>query len=140
MITVRTRRKIGMTQQQLGGTKEEAFIISLGQNFIDFVDKYSEDGQCEDSLLYEKMSEYVKNKDYENIKKLFSTIQVFGTYDKVTQFTTKYKTVKSAVGNAYNGTMLEGGADEKTELDRIVAHTCGMCSPKGDEFLAKLLA
>jgi hypothetical protein len=140
MITVRTRRKIGMMQQQLGGTKEEAFIISLGQNFIDFVDKYSEDGRCEDSLLYEKMSEYVKNKDYENIEKLFSTIQVFGTYDKVTQFTTKYKTVKSAVGNAYNGTMLEGGADEKTELNRIVAHTCGMCSPKGDEFLAKLLA
>ncbi|MDC7277978.1 hypothetical protein NXH64_00540 [Butyrivibrio fibrisolvens] len=140
MITVRTRRKLGMTQQQLGGFKEEAFIVSLGQNFIDFVDKYSENGQCEESLLYDKMNEYVKAKDYKNIEKLFSTIQVFGTYDKVTQFTTKYKTVKSAVGNAYNGTLLEGGADEKAELDRIVAHTCGMCSAQGDEFLGKLLA
>ena len=140
MITVRTRRKLGMTQQQLGGFKEEAFIVSLGQNFIDFVDKYSENGQCEESLLYDKMNEYVKAKDYKNIEKLFSTIQVFGTYDKVTQFTTKYKTVKSAVGNAYNGTLLEGGADEKAELDRIVAHTCGMCSAQGNEFLGKLLA
>lgn len=140
MITVRTRRKLGMAQQQLGGIKEEAFIVSLGQNFIDFIDKYSENGQCEESLLYDKMNEYVKAKDYKNIEKLFSTIQVFGTYDKVTQFTTKYKTVKSAVGNAYNGTLLEGGADEKAELDRIVAHTCGMCSAQGDEFLGKLLA
>ncbi|SCZ79341.1 hypothetical protein [Pseudobutyrivibrio xylanivorans] len=140
MITVRTRRKLGMTQQQLGGFKEEAFIVSLGQNFIDFVDKYSEKGQCEESLLYDKMNEYVKAKDYKNIEKLFSTIQVFGTYDKVTQFTTKYKTVKSSIGHAYNGTLLEGGAEEKAELDRIVAHTCGMCSAQGDEFLGKLLA
>ena len=140
MITVRTRRKIGMTQQQLGGTKEEAFIVNLGQNFIDFVDKYSEKGQCDDSLLYDKMTEFVKNRDYENIEKLFTTIQVFGTYDKITQFTTKYKTVKSAVGNAFNGTVFEGGPDEKKELDRIVAHTCGMCSAEGDEFVEKALA
>lgn len=140
MITVRTRRKIGMTQQQLGGTKAEAFLVSLGQNFIDFVDKYSEDGQGADSLLYGKMKEYVKEKDTDNIQKLFSSIQVFGTYDKITQFTMKYKTVKSASGNAFNGTIFEGGPDEKAELERIVAHTCGMCSPKGDEFLGKLLA
>ncbi|SFN50680.1 hypothetical protein SAMN04487831_101469 [Pseudobutyrivibrio sp. UC1225] len=140
MITVRTRKKIGMTQQQLGGTKEEAFVVDLAQNFIDFVKKYSEDYQYESSLLYGKMSEYVKAKDSENIQKLFSTIQVFGTYDKITQFTTKYKTVKSASGNAFNGTVFEGGPDEKAELERIVAHTCGMCSEKGDEFLGKLLA
>ena len=140
MITVRTRRKIGMTQQQLGGSKEDAFIVDLGQNFINFVDKYSEDNQYEDSLLYDKMNEYVKAKDTDNIQKLFATIQVFGTYDKITQFTTKYKTVKSASGNAYNGTIFEGGPDEKTELERIVSHTCGMCSAKGDEFIGKLFA
>ena len=130
MITVRTRRRLGMTQQQLGGTKEEAFMISLGQNFLDFIDKYGEDGQCDDSLLYDKMAEAVKAKDYKEIEKLFSKIQVFGTYDRITQLTTKYKNVRSAVGNAFNGTI----------FDRIVAHTCGMCTAQGNEYLEKLLA
>ena len=140
MITVRTRRKIGLMQQQYTGVKEENFMVSLGQNFLDFVDKYSEAGQCVDSVLYGKMSDAVKNRNYEEIEKIFSTIQVFGTYDKVTLLTTKYKNTKSAVGNAFNGTVFEGTADEQSELDRIVAHTCGMCSPQGDSMLEKMLA
>ena len=140
MITVRTRRKIGMTQQQYGGVKEEAFMVSLGQNFLDFIDKYGQDGQCDDSLLYDKMKEAVKSRDYKEIEKLFASIQVFGTYDRITQLTTKYKNVKSAVGNAFNGTVFEGTPDEKTELDRIVAHTCGMCTAQGNEYIEKLLA
>ncbi|MBR5637453.1 MAG: hypothetical protein IKW81_11045 [Pseudobutyrivibrio sp.] len=140
MITVRTRKRVGMMQQQLGGVKEEAFMISLGQNFLDFIDKYSEEGQCVDSLLYGKISQLVKDRDFEGIEKVFETLQVFGTYDKVTQLTTKYKNTKSAVGSTYNGTVFEGRPDEKNEIERIVAHTCGLCSPEGDEFLGKLLA
>ena len=139
MITVRTRRKIGMIQQQLGGNKEEAFIVDLGQNFLSFVEMHSE-GDINDSILYNKMTEAVKARDYKAIEKMFSTIQVFGTYDKISRITTKYKNVSSAVGNSFNGTVFEGHADEKAELERIVAHTCGMCSPKGNEFLEKLLA
>ena len=140
MITVRTKRKIGMMQQQLGGNKEEAFIISLGQNFLDFVNKYSEHEGFDNSILYAKVEQLVKDKDYKGIEEVFKNIQVFGTYDKVTMLTTKYKNVKSAVGLAYNGTVLEGNVDEKEELSRIVAHTCGLCSPQGDEFVEKMLA
>lgn len=141
MITVRTRKRVGMMQQQLSGVKEEAFMLGLGQNFLDFVDKYSEEGQqCADSLLYNKVAEFVKNKDYEGIENIFTGLQVFGTYDKITQLTTKYKNTRSAVGSTYNGTVFEGRPDEKTEIERIVAHTCGLCSPQGDEFVGKLLA
>ena len=65
MITVRTRRKIGMTQQQYNGTKEANFILGLGQNFLDFIDKYSLTDKCENSFLYGKMSKAVYDKDYE---------------------------------------------------------------------------
>ena len=140
MITVRTRKRIGMMQQQLTGVKEEAFMLSLGQNFLDFIDKYSEEGQCDNSLLYDKVAELVKAKDYQGIEKVFTALQVFGTYDKVTLLTTKYKNSRSAVGNTFNGTVFEGLPDEKNELERIVAHTCGMCSSEGNEFVEKLLA
>ncbi len=140
MITVRTRRKIGMTQQQYNGTKEANFILGLGQNFLDFIDKYSLTDKCENSFLYGKMSKAVDDKDYEEIERIFSTVQVFGTYDDVTMLTTKYKSVKSAVGNALNGTVYEGRADEQSEIERIVNHTCGLCSPKGNEMLEKMLA
>lgn len=140
MITVRKKRKLGMTTQQLAGIKKEAFLVDLGKNFLDFVEKYSKEDNFNDSLLYEKMAEAVKAKDYKSIEKMFSIIQVFGTYDRIAQTTVKYKNLQSAVGNAFNGTVFEGHADEKNELDRIIAHTCGMCSPKGDEFLEKILA
>ncbi|MBQ7147981.1 MAG: hypothetical protein IJR96_04445 [Pseudobutyrivibrio sp.] len=140
MITVRTRRKIGMTQQQYNGTKEANFILGLGRNFLDFIDKYSLTDKCENSFLYGKMSKAVDDKDYEEIERIFSTVQVFGTYDDVTMLTTKYKSVKSAVGNALNGTVYEGRADEQSEIERIVNHTCGLCSPQGNEMLEKMLA
>ena len=38
MITVRTRRKSFMTQEQLAGRHETEFILSLGKNFLAFVD------------------------------------------------------------------------------------------------------
>lgn len=140
MITVRTRRKVGMSQQQLNGAKEEEFILGLGQNFLDFIEKYSAEGQCSDSILLDRMTEAVKDKNLTEITRLFSVIQVFGTYDKVTMVTTKYKNVKSAVGNAFNGTVYEGKPDEQSEIQRIVAHTCAICSPQGNDILEKLLA
>ena len=140
MITVRTRKRIGMTQQQLNGVKEESFMLSLAQNFLAFIDKYGEEAQCEDSLLYEKVSQLVKDKDYEGIAKVFTGLQVFGTYDKITELTIKYKNSRSAVGSTYNGTVYEGRPDEQKELERIVAHTCGLCSVESNEFVEKLLA
>ncbi len=140
MITVRTRRRIGMMQQQLGGNKEQAFVLSLGQNFLDFIDKYSEVEDYSNSLLYTKMEELIKAEDYKGVEAVFEKLQIFGTYDKVTQFTTKYKNVSSAVGRTFNGTVFEGHVDEKAELERIVAHTCGLCSSKGNEFVEKMLA
>ncbi len=140
MITVRTKRKIGMTQQQLGGTKEEAFLIGLAQNVLDFIDKYSDNHDYEDSLLYSKLSALVKEKDYAGIDKILSTLQIFGSYDKISQITIKYKNSTSAVGRTYNGTVFEGRPDEKKELERIVAHTCALCSSEGSEYLGKLLA
>ena len=140
MITVRQRKRIGMTQQQLNGVKEESFLLSLGQNFLDFVDKYSEEGQCEGSLLYETVAQLVKEKDYAGIEKVFTGLQVFGTYDRITELTIKYKNSRSAVGSTYNGTVYEGRPDEQKELERIISHTCGLCSPQGNEFIEKLLA
>ena len=141
MITVRTRKKVGgMTQQQLAGVQEERFIACMAQNFLDFVDKYGEDCHREDSILYDKVSQLLNDKDYNGLEKVFSTVQVFGTYDKITQNIIKYKNSRSAVGNTYNGTVIEGGPDEQSELNRIVAHTCTMCSPEGNAFLEKLLA
>lgn len=140
MITVRTRKKIGMLQQQLAGVKEQNFIVALGQNFLNFVEKHSVDGQHNDSILYSRMTKAVKNEDYLEIEKLFSKIELFGTYDNVTLLTTKYKNVKTAVGNAFNGTVYEGRPDEQGEIQKIAKHTCAFCSPEGDEVLKKLLA
>ena len=140
MITVRTRRKIGMTQQQYAGIKEEKFIISLGQNFLNFVEKHSTDNQHIESILYARMTKAVNNRDYLEIERLFSKIQIFGTYDDVTQLTPKYKNVRSAVGNAFNGTVYEGRPDEQHEIERIVSHTCAICSTEGNEMLKQLLA
>ena len=140
MITVRTRRKLGMGQLQLHGAQEEGFIITLGQNFLDFVDKYSEFENYDSSTLYIKMKEFVDNKDVEGIKDLFQSLQVFGTYDKVTDLTTKYKNISTACGLTFNGTVYEGRADEQKELDRIVSHTCTLCSVEGEEYVEKLFA
>ncbi len=140
MITVRTKKRIGMGQIQLAGHQEENFVINLGQSLLDFVEKYSEEEDYESSILYGTVGELVQNKDTDGIKKLFKNIQVFGTYDKVTGMTTKYKNISTACGLTYNGTVFEGRPDEKTELDRIVSHTCAMCSKQGDEFIGKLLA
>lgn len=140
MITVRTKKKIGMGQMQLTGRQEENFVVSLGQDLLDFVEKYSEVEDYESSLLYATVDTYVKNKDVDGIKKLFKGLQLFGTYDKNTGFTTKYKNISTACGLTYNGTVYEGRPDEQSELERIVAHTCAMCSKQGDEFVEKLLA
>ncbi len=140
MITVRTKRKIGMAQQVLSGGQEESFVLGLGQNFLDFVDKYSNDEAHEESLLYTKMKGLVGDKDYDGIKSLLSSIQVFGTYDKYNERTIKYKNIVTACGNTYNGTVYVGTADEQSEIERIVAHTCGMCSPAANEMVGKLLA
>ena len=140
MITVRTKKKIGMGQMQLTGRQEENFVVSLGQDLLDFVEKYSEVEDYESSLLYATVDTYVKNKDVDGIKKLFKGLQLFGTYDKNTGFTTKYKNISTACGLTYNGTVYEGRPDEQSELERIVAHTCTMCSKQGDEFVEKLLA
>ncbi len=139
MITVRTRRKLGMLQHQIGGNKEAAFVINLGQNFLDFVDKYSEDDGANESLLYTRVSELVEAKDYKGLERVFRTIQVFGTYDRVSMRTIKYKNVHSAVGLTYNGTVFEGLVEEKEELSRIVAHTCRLCTKEGDDFLINML-
>ena len=140
MITVRTRRKIGMSQQVLTGRQEEGFVIGLGQNLLDFVNKYSDKDDYEASRLYATVEELVKAKDADGLKDLLSSIQVFGTYDKVTNLTTKYKNISTACGLTYNGTVYDGSADEKSELDRIISHTCTMCSSEGDEFMEKILA
>ena len=140
MITVRTRRKIGMMQQQLSGAKEEDFLLTLGQNFLEFIHRYGTDNSYADSLICTKIAEYVKDKNYAAISDLFAGLQVFGTYDKYTQLTTKYKIVSSAVGRNFNGTVFEGRPDEQSELNRIIAHTCGMCTEQGTEFVEKLLA
>ena len=140
MITVRTRRKIGMSQQVLTGRQEEGFVIGLGQNLLDFVNKYSDKDDYEASRLYATVEELVKAKDADGLKNLLSSIQVFGTYDKVTNLTTKYKNISTACGLTYNGTVYDGSADEKSELDRIISHTCTMCSSEGDEFMEKILA
>ncbi|MCR5415583.1 MAG: hypothetical protein K6E79_02160 [Pseudobutyrivibrio sp.] len=136
MITVRTKRKIGMQQQQLGGHKEEAFVISLGQNFLNFIEKYSEEKSYEDTALYNKVADLVKEKDYKSIEKVFKGLQLFGTYDEVTKMTTKYKNISTACGLTYNGTVLEGHADQKVELDKIVAHTFSLFSEEDEEKLA----
>lgn len=140
MITVRTRRKIGMSQQVLTGRQEVEFVIGLGQNLLDFVNKYSDKDDYEASRLYATVEELVKAKDADGLKDLLSSIQVFGTYDKVTNLTTKYKNISTACGLTYNGTVYDGSADEKSELDRIISHTCTMCSSEGDEFMEKILA
>ncbi len=140
MITVRTRRTIGMMQQQFAGVKEQNFIIALGQNFLNFVEKHSVDEHHSESILYSRMAKAVKNEDYLEIERLFSKIELFGTYDNVTLLTTKYKNVRSAVGNAFNGTVYEGRPDEQSEIQKIANHTCAFCSPEGDEVLKKLLA
>lgn len=140
MITVRIRKKMGMTQQQFAGIKEQNFVMELGQNFLNFVEKHSTEDQHTESILYARMSKAVKNEDYLEIERLFSVIQVFGTYNKETQIITKFKNITSAVGNAFNGTVYEGRPDEKNEIDRIVSHTCAICSPAGNEILKKLLA
>ncbi|SDB06090.1 hypothetical protein SAMN02910298_00158 [Pseudobutyrivibrio sp. YE44] len=140
MITIRTRRKLGMLQHQIGGNKEASFVISLGQNFLDFVDKYSEDEYSTNSVLYKKIEELVEAKDYKALEHIFKTIQVFGTYDRVSMKTIKYKNVKSAVGLTYNGTVFEGFDEEKDELSRIVAHTCKLCSAVGDEYMENMLS
>lgn len=140
MITVRTRNKMGMMQQQFAGAKEQNFIIELGQNFLNFVEKHSSEEQHHESILFARMSKAVKNQDYLEIERLFSKIVLFGTYDNETKLTTKYKNVTSAVGNAFNGTVYEGRPDEQSEIQKIATHTCTFCSPEGDEVLRKLLA
>ena len=141
MITVRTRRKIGMSQQILTGRQEESFVLGLGQNLLEFINKYSEeDDDYESSRLYATVDQLVKDKDVEGLKKVLSSIQIFGTYDKVSQLTTKYKNISTACGLTYNGTIYEGTSDEKTELERIITHTCTLCSSEGDEFMDKILA
>ncbi|MCR4568064.1 MAG: hypothetical protein K5769_08425 [Pseudobutyrivibrio sp.] len=140
MITVRTRRKLGTTQQQLGGNKESVFIVSLGQNFLDFIDKYAPSEDYESSLLYSRVEQLVEDKDYKGLEQIFIKLKVFGTYDKITTRITKYKNISTAVGLTYNGTVFEGLSDEKAELEKIVAKTCSLCGPEGDEFFEKNLA
>ena len=140
MITVRTKRRIGMAQQVLSGSQEENFIISLGQNFLEFFNKYCTQDNYEESRIYSTVEQLVKDRDAEGIKKVFSSLQIFGTYDNVTQLTTKYKNISTACGLTYNGTVYEGRTDEQTELERIISHTCAMSTPEGDEFIGKLLA
>ena len=140
MITVRTRRKLGIVQEQLGGDKESLFIVNLGQNLLDFIDRYAQNEDYEYSLLYSKVGQLVEDKDYKGLEKIFMTLQVFGTYDKITTRITKYKNISTAVGLTYNGTVFEGFADEKIELEKIVAKTCSMCSPEGDKLFEKHLA
>ncbi len=140
MITVRTRRKLGIVQEQLGGDKESLFIVNLGQNLLDFIDKYAQTEDYESSVLYSKVGQMVEDKDYKGLEDVFMTLQVFGTYDRITTRITKYKNISTAVGLTYNGTVFEGFSDEKADLEKIVAHTCGLCGPKGDEMLADKLA
>ena len=140
MITVRTRRKSFMTQEQFAGRRETEFILSLGRNFLAFVDRYSDSEDYEASKLYSTVENLVKENDVEGIRKVLASIQVFGTYDKVAKITTKYKNIITAVGPTYNGTVYYENPDEKNELDRIISHTCSLCSPDGDEQLGNLLA
>lgn len=140
MITVRTRRKSFMTQEQFAGKREAEFILSLGRNFLAFVDRYSDSEDYEASKLYSTVENLVKENDVEGIRKVLASIQVFGTYDKVAKITTKYKNIITAVGPTYNGTVYYENPDEKNELDRIISHTCSLCSPDGDEQLGNLLA
>ncbi|WP_294239371.1 hypothetical protein [Pseudobutyrivibrio sp.] len=140
MITVRTRRKSFMTQEQFAGRREAEFILSLGRNFLAFVDRYSDSEDYEASKLYSTVENLVKENDVEGIRKVLASIQVFGTYDKVAKITTKYKNIITAVGPTYNGTVYYENPDEKNELDRIISHTCSLCSPDGDEQLGNLLA
>lgn len=140
MITVRTRRKSFMTQEQLAGRHEAEFILSLGKNFLAFVDRYSDSDDYETSALYSTIENLVKENDVEGIRKILASIQVFGTYDKVSKITTKYKNITTAVGLTYNGTVYFENPDEKNELEQIITRTCSLCSPDGDEQLGNLLA
>jgi hypothetical protein len=129
-----------MTQEQFAGRREAEFILSLGRNFLAFVDRYSDSEDYEASKLYSTVENLVKENDVEGIRKVLASIQVFGTYDKVAKITTKYKNIITAVGPTYNGTVYYENPDEKNELDRIISHTCSLCSPDGDEQLGNLLA
>ena len=140
MITVRTRRKLGTVQEQLGGDKESLFIVNLGQNLLDFIDRYAETEDYESSLLYSKVGQMVEEKDYKGLEQVFINLKVFGTYDKITTRITKYKNISTAVGLTYNGTVFESLSDERAEIAKIAAQTCAMCSPEGDEILADKLA